>query len=258
MPKQILYKPWISSRFIRIALSKVIYGFEQFSCLFFDGIISVTDDIARKYKASKNIVLRNLPIISIAKNLEPDLNKSAQKKVIFVYAGGLTKVRGIKEICQAMKPNQNNAELWLLGPWEDELYQNECLTSENKEYVKYLGFMSMPEVYQHIQMADVGIAMLYPIKNYITSLPVKAFEYMVLSKPLLMSNFDYWKEVFQGCAVFADANSVDEISSQIKLFIENENLRNDLGKKGYDMVQNELNWEKEAEKLFSLYNRILG
>jgi len=258
LPKQILYKPWIKSGFARKSLSKLIYAFEQFSCLFFNGVVSVTDDIAKKYKASKTIILRNLPINAIAKSLENTEINSDTDKVIFIYAGGLTRIRGIKEICLAMEKHQSKAELWLLGPWESEAYQAECLNNESEVYIKYLGFKTMPEVYGYIQKADVGIAMLYPIKNYLTSLPIKAFEYMAFQKPLLMSDFEYWKEVFDGTAVFAHAHSVDDIAKQIGLLIDDKGLRLKLGSFGYDRVQNELNWEKEAEKLFSLYNRILN
>jgi glycosyltransferase involved in cell wall biosynthesis len=258
LPKQILYKPWISSEFIRKVLSKLIFVFEQLSCLFFDGIISVTDDIAHKYKASKTIILRNLPIKSIAQKVVVNEGRRGSDQIVFIYAGGLTRIRGIKEICQAMEPHQEQAKLWLLGSWESDEYKNECINSDNIDYINYLGFKTMPEVYQHIQMADVGIAMLYPIKNYVTSLPVKAFEYMALQKPLLMSDFDYWKEVFDGSAVFADAHSVEDISDKIRELIVDEKLREKLGDYGFQRIQEELNWEKESEKMFSLYNRILG
>jgi len=256
LPKQILYKPWISSSLIRKLLSKLIYVFEQFSCLFFDGIVSVTDDIAKKYKPSKTIILRNLPVLSIVNSLKQNtVPKKENDKTIFIYAGGLTKIRGIKEICQAVSLNSEKAELWLLGSWESDTYRDSCLIDKS---IKYMGFKTMPEVYAHIQKADVGIAMLYPIKNYLTSLPIKAFEYMAFGKPILMSNFDYWENVFNGAALFADVHDIDAISAKIQLFNEDIPLREQLGNFAYQRVQEELNWEKEAEKLFSLYNRLLG
>jgi glycosyltransferase involved in cell wall biosynthesis len=257
LPKQILYKPWISSPFIRKILSKLIYVFEQFSCLFFDGILSVTDDIAQKYKPSKTIILRNLPINAIVESIDNSVNTPENEKLIFIYAGGLTRIRGIREVCEALAPHKNKAELWLLGQWETEEYRKECISDMNTDYIKYLGFKTMPVVYQHIDRADVGIAMLYPIKNYLTSLPIKAFEYMALRKPLLMSNFEYWETTFEGAALFADAHSVDDISFKIKKLIEDKALRQQLGDFGFQRIQDELNWEKEAEKMFSLYDRIL-
>jgi len=256
LPKQILYKPWISSSLIRKLLSKLIYVFERFSCLFFDGIVSVTDDIAKKYNPLKTIILRNLPINAIVQSLDTQIKpKEKSGKVVFIYAGGLTEIRGIKEVCQAISMNKDKAELWLLGPWESDSYRHECMLDES---IKYMGFKTMPEVYAYIKQADVGITMLYPIKNYITSLPIKAFEYMAFSKPILMSDFDYWKNVFAKTALFADAYNVHDIASKVKRFVEDKDLRLKLGDVGFGRVQNELNWEKEAKKLFSLYNRILG
>jgi glycosyltransferase involved in cell wall biosynthesis len=225
--------------------------------LFFDGILSVTDDIAQKYKPSKTIILRNLPINAIVESIDNSVNTPENEKLIFIYAGGLTRIRGIREVCEALAPHKNKAELWLLGQWETEEYRKECISDMNTDYIKYLGFKTMPEVYQHIDRADVGIAMLYPIKNYLTSLPIKAFEYMALRKPLLMSNFEYWETTFEGAALFADAHSVDDISFKIKKLIEDKALRQQLGDFGFQRIQDELNWEKEAEKMFSLYDRIL-
>jgi len=257
LPKQVLYKPWIPSAVLRKMLSGLIYVFEQFACLFFDGIVAVTDDIARKYKASKAIILRNLPILALTET-DSQAADSEDAKTIFIYAGGLTAIRGIKEICEAMAAHKDRAELWLLGAWESDAYRQECLKAGSESYIRYLGFKPMPEVYRHIHQADVGIAMLYPIKNYLTSLPVKAFEYMAQGKALLMSDFAYWQEVFKGAALFARANEVRDIADKMGMFIEQKELRKRMGAYGRKRVEEELNWEKEVEKLFSLYNRILG
>jgi glycosyltransferase involved in cell wall biosynthesis len=256
LPKQILYKPWIKPAVLRKLLSGLIYLFEQFSCLFFQGIVAVTDDIARKYKPEKTIILRNLPILSITEKPSVE-QESKTTKTIFVYAGGLTRIRGVKEICRAVAQVHSKAELWLIGAWESDEYREECLLAGSESYIKYLGFMPMPEVYRHIGQADVGIAMLYPIKNYLTSLPVKAFEYMAQGKPILMSDFDYWKEIFAGTALFADAYQINEIVEKMQILIDDVHVRAQLGRYGRQRVEEELNWEKEVEKLFSLYDRIL-
>jgi glycosyltransferase involved in cell wall biosynthesis len=256
LPKQVLYKPWIKPAFLRKLLSGLIWIFEQLSCTFFQGIVAVTDDIARKYNADKTIILRNLPILKLTEDL-PDAGGNKATKTVFVYAGGLTKIRGIKEICQAVGRVHNQAELWLIGAWESAEYRQECLYAGSETYIKYLGYMPMPDVYRHIAQADVGIALLYPIKNYLTSLPVKAFEYMAKGKAILMSDFDYWKKIFAGAAVFADVHRVDDIAGKMRLLIDNPELRVQLGNKGRQRVAEELNWEKEVEKLFSLYDRIL-
>ena len=257
IPKQLLYKPWIKSKFIKLILSKTIYLYEQFACLFFNRIITVTDDIYKKYNSKKTIILRNLPLLSITteNTTLKDLRKN-NDKTIFIYVGGLSKIRGIKEITLAFKQIKNKAELWLLGEWEDNNYKNECLNSENQNYIKYFGFKKMQEVYSYISIADVGLAMLYPIKNYLTSLPVKAFEYMRFEKPIIMSNFKYWEKEFKDTALFANPYNINEIATKAKLLINNISTRKQLGKNGFRKIKNKLSWEVEQKKLIELYQEL--
>ncbi|MCK4638215.1 MAG: glycosyltransferase, partial [Bacteroidales bacterium] len=176
LPTQVLYKDWIRYKFIRKTLSAIINVFEQFCCLFFDGIVTATEDIAKKFSKRKTIVLRNFPVKSmIEKTHSPSIKK---EKNIIIYVGGLSKIRGIKEIIQAMEHVNTNYELWLIGKFENEEYYEECKNLSSWKRVKHLGFKKLDEVYGYIKLADIGLAILYPIKNYLTSLPVKTFEYM--------------------------------------------------------------------------------
>ncbi len=255
LPKQVLYKPWINSPTVRKITSKLIYIAEQFSCLFFNGIVTVTDDIFRKYKPKKTIIIRNLPLLSMGKNIKKKIVRPAEK-TIFIYAGGLSPVRGIKEVITAFEAVKKQSELWLLGDWESIEYKNACLNSSNESYIKYLGYKKMEEVYEYIAVADVGIAMLYPIKNFVTSLPVKAFEYMRFAKPILMSDFEYWKEIFAGAAIFSDPKNTAQIAEKLNDLAGNKQEREKLGKQGLQKIESELSWEKEAEILIDFYKKM--
>jgi len=113
VPQQIFTKDWIRSYIVRKIVSFFFKGFENLSCVFFNGIVAATPDIAKKFPPQKTITLRNFPILELIDKAKP-LNIDKQKPVI-IYAGGLTKIRGIKEIIQAMEFIGEKAELWLLG-----------------------------------------------------------------------------------------------------------------------------------------------
>jgi glycosyltransferase involved in cell wall biosynthesis len=116
----------------------------------------------------------------------------------------------------------------------------------------------MDEVYGFIQQADVGIALLYPIKNYLTSLPVKAFEYMAAGKAFIMSDFPFWKQMFGECALFADPFKPDEIAGTIEKLMEDKGLLKKLGNMGKELIETKYAWEMEEERLFELYKRVLS
>ena len=45
---------------------------------------------------------------------------------------------------------------------------------------------------------------VYPIERYMVGLPIKVFEYMACSLPMVMFNFSYWQEIFSECALFVN------------------------------------------------------
>lgn len=251
VPKQILNKEWIGNLFIRKFTAAVFNIFEQFGASRFDGIVAATDDIANKFNPKKTISLRNFPILGLIDKSDPvNIDKN---KFVIIYAGGLTRIRGIKEVIQAMEYLNGQAELWLLGEWESEGFEKECRSLEGFQYTKYLGFKEIEEVYGYMKKSDLGIATLYPVKNYLNSLPVKAFEYMACGLPIVMSNFPYWQELFKDCALFADPKDPKDIAERINVLLEDINLRIRLGKAGRDLVEKKYSWEAESTKLLDLY-----
>jgi glycosyltransferase involved in cell wall biosynthesis len=105
-------------------------------------------------------------------------------------------------------------------------------------------------------VADIGMVSLYPEKNYLRSLPVKAFEYMACNMPMIMSNFDYWQEHFQDCAVFVDPLDPEEISLKINLLLNDSAFANKLAAAGLKTVNEKYSWEAESKKLIAFYDKI--
>ena len=54
-------------------------------------------------------------------------NQSTQKKrkKNVIYVGGLSEIRGIKILIESFEKIKE-AELWLLGPWENQKFRFEC------------------------------------------------------------------------------------------------------------------------------------
>jgi len=254
--KQILNKDWLKPYFVRRVVSSLFRIIEYIFSLSFDGVVAATEDIAKKFQKKKTLVVRNFPILSLIKKAK-SIDERKSEKFIIIYAGGLTRIRGIKEIIQSLLFLQGKAELWLLGKWEDNNFKKECENLDGWMYVKYLGFKLPTEVYGYMKVADLGVALLYPVKNYLDSLPVKCFEYMACGIPMVISDFPYWKKLFRDYALFANPKDPQDIANKIKVFIDDEELRDKIGKAGMLAVQNEYSWEAESKKLLNLYKELL-
>ncbi len=254
LPKQLLYKKWIP-KLIRFPLAGLVRLLESFCTFFFQAVVVATEDIAQKFPESKTTILRNFPLIDL--DLKP-VNQIPGKELKLIYAGGLTEVRGIAELIEALGQVKAETRLTLIGKWASDEYRLKCESLAGYEKVDYLGFMSMKEVYEHIAESDVGIGTLKPIRNYLTSLPVKGFEYMLQAKPMILSNFDYWQHMFWGTAHFVDPNKPEEIAHAIDVLAADPDQRKSMGQVGCNKVHEEYNWGVESQKLLDLYKELLS
>jgi len=254
VPKQILNKDWVGNVNVRKFVAFIVNIIEQIGALLFNRIVVATPDIARKFPKEKTVILRNFPILELIDNIKPANYK--KERLIIIYAGGLTKIRGIKEIIQAMEYVEDKAELWLLGKWENEKFRKECENLKGWEYTRYLGLVSLEEIFQYMKIADIGISIFHPVKNYLTGLPVKAFEYMACSLPMIMSDFPYFQKFFRECAVFVNPFNFEDIANKILYLLDKPNGAKKMGKKGRKLIEEKYSWEAESKKLLEMYENL--
>ncbi len=252
--KQIQSKEYIKPRLLRVSVAKFYRIVEKICISTFSSIISVTPEIVEFLSKKKGVLIRNFPIISLIDDTEIN-EKKTNKKVLF-YAGGLSRIRGIKEVCEAVANSNLEMEFQLAGPWESEEYKKECL-SINKKKINYLGIFPMEEVYPIMKAADIGIATLFPVKNYLNSYPIKAFEYMACELPIVMSDFPYWKKSFSESAVFVNPNSPEEIRVKIEMLLNHPDKAKKMGENGRKAVIEKYSWEAESKKLVELYKSLV-
>jgi len=254
-------KAWLGYKFLRKAAQLAYLLMEKIAVRTFDQLILVVDIQEDYYKQTyknscKYTVVKNYPFLSLINNT-PAIAHINKRKPIIIYAGGLSESRGTKEIIQAMKFLGDKAELWLVGKWEVKKYKKECEDLEGWKYTEYLGLVPLGEVHKYMKAADMGICILRPTKNFIASLPSKAFEYMACSLPLVMSNFPYWQEIFGECALFANPYDAEDITEKVSYILAHPDKADEMGKRGRRLVEEKYNWEKESNKLIRIYQDLL-
>ncbi len=251
---QLKYKSWIRPSWFRKVLSIKVYWIERCCTWFFQGVVTATDDILTYVPSKKRVVLRNFPLLQWADDIEvPERTGTVP---VVIYAGGLTEIRGIREMVDATALVPGEMELRLMGTFDDPEYEKACRNSTGWRKVRFLGQLPLQEVYQQVALSDIGLALLYPAENYLTSLPVKAFEYMAFGKPILMSDFPFWQEFFKGAALFCDPKDPEKIAMNLVKLLNDKHLRDQLGEEGKRKVKTEYSWEVERKKLFALYHKL--
>lgn len=257
---QIADKDYIGNKFFRKIAAGTYRLMEKIGMRLFDKIVLAEDGYLNYFeknypkRLTKLVFIRNYPIIGLIDKVLAETQADSQRPFTLVYAGSLTKIRGIKEACDAARLCKYPVKLILLGNFSDALYKEECKIDGEK--VIYLGVYPLHQVYDVMKNADLGVSLLYPVENYLTSLPVKAFEYMACGLPMIMSDFPYWKKTFDGVAKFSNPNSVDEIAKVLEWFYENKDESKKMSKLAYDKVRAEFSWENEAQNLVSMYKSL--
>jgi glycosyltransferase involved in cell wall biosynthesis len=259
MREHILTKSWIGPRWLR-RMAAAVYGwFEDRVVRRCDAVLVVVDhmreDLLRRHPGAEDRihVVRNLPVLAVIDRvLKP---RERPQRFTMVYAGGLSEVRGIYEVVQAIG-EVPEARLELIGPWSDDAYRERCMALPGWAQVTEHGRLRMDEVYDHLRAAHLGVCILYPIHNYMISAPVKSYEYMACRLPLLMSDFPAWRAAYGPYAWFIDPHDPKAIADTLRRIIADADGRERKGIAGRAAVEKGLSWERESERLIDLYRRI--
>lgn len=251
--EQILSKHYLP-KVLRKLISK-LYGQYQYKvCKNLDAIVTATtyinDFFLKINKSSFNI--NNYPILN-------ELSSSSQKKENAIcYVGGMTSIRGVRQIVEAM--DYCDTKLYLAGKFSPESFGDEIRKLNGFKKVVELGFLDREEVSKILAISQVGLVTFLPYPNHINAQPNKLFEYMSSGLPIVASNFDLWREIVEknNCGICVDPLNPKEIADAITFLISNKKDAEVMGKNGKLAVENRYNWAIEEKKLFKIYEELLA
>ena len=252
LPKQLLGKPYLN-KFLLTILSKMVAIYENYACKKFDYIITATPFIRDKFlEINKNSIdINNFPILEELSNSV----KWEDKKDEVCYVGGISKIRGIKEVVKAMGYT-DNIKLNLAGTFSEKDVEEEVKNYDGWNNVNELGFLNRTEIAEVLKNSKAGLVTLHPIINYIDALPVKMFEYMASGIPVISSDITLWKNIVGNaeCGICVNPLKPQEIADAIKYIIENPKEAQMMGGNGRKAVLEQYNWGIEEKKLFKVIN----
>lgn len=258
VPRDILSKHWIPV-WLRRIIAKAMSATEWLAAGLLSGIVTATPAIARRFPPQKTVVIQNFPF---REELVVEGSVSYTERPPNVgYVGGIEVIRGIREMVKAMEclPPALDAQLVLAGKFSPPGLAQEVQQMPGWERVKFLGWLGREQIADVLSGIRIGLVVLHPVPNFLESQPVKLFEYMSASIPVIAADFPLWRELVKGagCGLLVDPLEPKAIAQAIQYLLEHPKEAGEMGLCGRLAVLEKYNWEVESQKLLEFYGRLV-
>ena len=233
--------------------------FEKMGIPFAETVITVSPSILAEYKRlyrPKSIhLLRNTPHFNPTQkhNIFREQLAIRADQMIFLYQGGIVTGRGVEALVEAFVSRESDeAVLVVMGEGnKSNMVKEAAAKSGNVFYVRSVPYQ---DIMRYSSSADVGFNSTQNVclNNYYC-LPNKFFEYIQAGLPIISNYLPDCKaliEKYNIGKVLAHYN-VEEINKAV-----DEMIQTDLAiyQDGLKLAGDELNWEKEEEKMHDIYS----
>lgn len=252
LPRQLLYKPYLSGNMRKI-LSRLAEKIENLSARYFSANLCATEVIARRFPKSETIC--NYPLHRELESYRRHLLPYPQRKEQLCYVGAISESRGIFNILNGIE--NTNLSVKLAGNFESEELLMKCKIHWGFKNVEFLGFLGREQVLQLMGESKGGLLLLEPTQNYLWSLPIKMFEYLMAGTPVICSDFPYWRRLLGDCALFVNPCDPKAIQQAAGELLENPQKAEKMAQKGQKLIEENYIFEREAEKLLAVYKNLI-
>lgn len=255
--KQILQKSYLGPMAIRKLVSGAYQRMSRRLLPQSDLVIAATPSIAASLPAGcQHIVVRNFPAIADIDGVSPlelASSKIGTQALRVVYVGGISPIRGIRELVVAAGMLRGAVELHLAGPVDNGPFLGELESMTAWQYCHYHGWLDWQGSIALVKACDVGACVMQAAPNQVEALPVKVFEYMACAKGSIVSSFPLWRRLFVGAALFVDPTKPASIGRLMEQLLAEPALLRRLSKHGRLLAETRYSWESEAERLADGY-----
>ncbi len=252
VPMQTLGKYWIP-RLLRRPIASLMAIFEAVAARVFDGIVTATPTISKRFPPGKTITIHNYPIATpTAVQTAPQ----SERGRYIVYVGAISRDRGLFAMLEALA--KTDARLLLGGKFSEPRLAEQARHSPGWNQVDYRGVLSRAEVNSLLNESRLGIVTLLPIPSYVPSLPVKLFEYMLAGLPVVASDFPLWRRIIDDakCGLLVDPQNPDAIAQACQWLLDHPIEAQAMGNRGRAAVLQKYCWSSEARRLVNFYRRL--
>jgi glycosyltransferase involved in cell wall biosynthesis len=258
-PRDVMSRYYLPMPF-RPVVARFVEAVEHLVCPRLTALVAATDTIATRMRSlhPQVITVRNYPRLDV---LEGPAVRWMERPHTIVYLGGISLVRGIREILEALAllPEGSPARLVLAGQFSPPSLAAEMMRHPGWRRVEWLGHIDPARIPQLLLRARAGLVVYHPEANHVTAEPYKLFECMAAGIPLIASDFSHWRTIISSarCGILVDPRNPVEISQAIDTLVADTELAEQLGAHGRRFARDRCDGDRETAKLLELCERIV-
>jgi glycosyltransferase involved in cell wall biosynthesis len=255
LPLQLLGKPYLAP-WARRAAALAATRYLRHACPRLDGVVAATPHIRDWFLPlqPRTIDVNNYPRLE---EFTPGPAWEA-RPVQACYVGGLSEIRGIRELVRACELLRSPARLALAGDFSEPALAAQMRTAPGWRRVDAHGRLGREAVAALLGQSRAGLVTLHPLAHHRDALPVKLFEYMAAGIPVIASDFAGWRAIVDGarCGLCVDPLEPSAIAAAIDYLLDHPELASRMGDNGRQAVAAHYNWHTESHKLISFYEQL--
>ena len=208
-------------------------------------------------KCGRTETLDNYPILDeFYKYYDPSACKTPRS---LCYIGSLTHNRGITSLVSAME--KVDGTLFLAGKFSPLDYEDFLSKLPGWSKVCYLGSLSRDKVRALLLSTQLGASAILNVGQYnkYDNLPTKAYEYMSLGLPVILTRAPYNESINHKYhfGICVNPENPEELASAINYLFSHPQEARQMGLNGRQAVKQEFNWRTQEKKLLELYNKMI-
>ncbi len=248
-------------------ISKVI---ERSSAIFADTVITTNDfrtSIIKKRTQKESVLTyMNLPMLSIFKKI--DMSKFVDEhdlvnSFIVLYIGELDPEREIDVALKAIKYVEDripNVKLLICGTGQEDyinFVNRTIMELKLDEKVLNIGLVPLEDILNYVELADVAISPYKPNPNADAAFSTKVFEYLLVPKPVILSDLKLMSKELRDMVIFYDNGDPNSLGTRILEVHDNEEQYKEMAINAKRIMFERFDPKGNDEKLVEIYKNLL-
>ncbi|KXB07197.1 hypothetical protein AKJ52_00790 [candidate division MSBL1 archaeon SCGC-AAA382C18] len=175
------------------------------------------------------------------------------------FVGRLIREKGLLTLLRSVLKLEDEFRVLFLGrgDFKKDL-QKEAKDLGIRDKTVFVDTVPHDEVPRYLNCMDCLVLPSITTSNWKEQFGHVLIEAMACEVPVIGSDSGAIPEVIEDSGLVFEEADIDDLLDKIKLLMSDENLREDLAKKGRKRVLNNYTWEKIAEKTRDIYDELIS